>query len=228
LTVTGRLLVALTAFLLVDVVCTAEPGASIPRYRYFAEALRLGGGSGKIYSMNTHTLETGQLSIGVHRFDVTINYGATPNAEAGIHFSLYDMQDFSVPAQNISAITPYVKYHLIASRRGEPLDLSVGIHRASAVIMLEKSMPRLLAASVGCSLFFSLAEREKFVATVTASRYGRWLEFIVDADVTRARFAAGVRALLTPEIKLDLFLVDLTRVTDLLFTNFMFGVTARL
>ena len=60
------------------------------------------------------------------------------------------------------------------------------------------------------------------------SKYTRWVEFIFDANITNEHYSVGGRYLLTPEIQLDLFFYNLTNITNILFDNFIFGITMKL
>ncbi len=215
-------------FLILFFTITSFIEARILRYKYFAESQRISGSCGKIYSVNTYTLDKNKFSLTLHRFDISANYGATENAEIGLAFNLQDLQDFSKLSNNLTKISPYVKYHIINSVKNYPFDLGIGIYRTSVIIVFEKLLPNLYATSLAVNLNFSLDTQQKFFYTFTVSKYTRWVELIFDSNITNEYYAIGSRYLLTPEIKLDLFFIDLKNITNILFDNFIFGITIKI
>ncbi|MFN3551328.1 MAG: hypothetical protein ACK4WJ_05940 [Endomicrobiia bacterium] len=198
------------------------------RYKYFAESLRLDGSCGKIYSINCWTLKKNKVLLGLHRFDIVINYGALNNAEVGIKFNLREQQEISKINENIALIFPYVKYHIIDSTKNDPFDLSLGVYKTSGFLCIEKIIPEFFSISLLTNFFLSFSEKQKFSYSFSISKYTKWVEFILDINPTEQLYATGVRALLTPDIRLDLFFVDLKNISDLIFYNFIFGVSIRI
>ncbi len=201
--------------------------SKIIRYKYFAESLRIDGGSGKIYSFNSYTLEQKKISLGLHRFDFVINYGATVNSEIGLKFNLYDLQDLSKISHNLNKISPYIKYHIIDSSYDNPFDLSLGIYRNCGFLVIEKLFPKFYSTSFVTNLFFSFFEQQKFFYTFAFSKYTKWVEIVVDSNIINEKYSIGARCLLTPEIKLDLFILDIKNLSNILFNNFIFGITIK-
>ncbi len=200
----------------------------ILRYKYFAESLRLEGSCGKIYSINCWTLKKNKVLLGLHRFDVVINYGVLKNAEVGIKFNLKEQQDISKINQNITLIFPYVKYHIIDSKKNEPFDLSLGFYKTVGFLSVEKLLPEFFSTSFLTNFFLSFYEKQKFSYSFSISKYTKWVEFIIDINPVEELYATGVRTLLTPDIRLDLFFVDLKNVYNLVFYNFIFGLSIRI
>jgi len=200
----------------------------ILRYKYFAESLSLDGSCGKIYSINSWTAKKNKVLFGIHRFDVVINYGVLENTEVGIKFNLNEQRDLSRIEKNIELVSPYAKYHIIDSCKDEPIDISLGFYKTSGFIVIEKIMPEFFSTSLLVNLFLSFGEKQKFFYKYSISKYTKWVEFMVDINPYEECFSAGARTLLTPEVSLDLFFVDLKNISNLLFYNFVFGVSIKI
>ncbi|MCX7957002.1 MAG: hypothetical protein N2643_03800 [Endomicrobia bacterium] len=200
----------------------------IKRYKYFAECARLDGLTGKIYSINTNTTAFNKMLLSIYRFDLSLNYGITRNSEVGFKLNLNEQQDISKFSKNITYIFPYVKYHIISSYEKNPIDISLGFYRTNGFIVIEKIMPDFYATSFVLNLFLTFLEKEKFSYNMSFSKYTKWIEFIVDMNLSKNLYAVGIRGLLTPDIRLGLFLTDLKNLKNLLFYNFIFGISMRM
>lgn len=200
----------------------------IIRYKYFAETSRLEGSCGKIYSINTYTLTQNKVLLGLHRFDVSITYGAITNAEVGIKFNLNEQQDITKINKNITLISPYIKYKIIDSSFDLPINMAVGIYRTTMFMAVEKTFPEIYSTSTLLNFFLSFTEKQKFAYTLSVSKYTKWIEFIIDINPINNLYAVGSRALLTPDIKLNLFITDIKNISNLLFTNFVFGISIKI
>ena len=221
-----KLIILLLSFLLIKNISYTK---EIVRYKYFAESTRLDGSCGKIYSINSYITKKNKVLLGLHRFDLSINYGATSNAEVGIKFNLNEQQDISkFFTQNIKLIYPYVKYKLIDSYENNPIDMALGFYKASFFIVLEKKFPEIYSTSFLTNFFLTFTEKQKFSYSLAFSKYTKWIEFILDLNFINKYYALGIRALLTPDIRLNLFITDLKNLKDILFYNFIFGICIKI
>lgn len=200
----------------------------ITRYKYFAESLRLEGSCGKIYSISSWTLKKNKVLLGLHRFDVVVNYGVLENAEVGIKFNLNEQLDITKIEENITLISPYVKYHIIDSSKEGIIDFSLGIYKMSGFVAIEKLLPEFFETSILTNFFLSFSGKQKFSYSISFSKYTKWIEFIADIIPSDYLYSIGARVLLFPNINLDLFFVDLKNVSSLLFNNFIFGVSIKM
>ncbi len=201
----------------------------IVRYKYFVESARLDGSCGKIYSINSYVVKKNKVLLGLHRFDLSFNYGATSNAEVGIKFNLNDQQDVvNFFSKNIKLISPYAKYKLISSTDGNPVDMALGFYKTSVFVVLEKTFPEFYSTSLLVNFFLTFLERQKFSYSFSFSKYTKWVEFILDLNPIAQYYAVGARALLTPDIRLNLFLVDIKNLKNVLFYNFVFGICLKI
>lgn len=199
----------------------------IVRYKYFTECCSLIGSCGKIYSINSTILSRNKVLIGIHRFDISVTYGVLTNSEVGIKFNLEEQRDISKFSKNIDKISPYVKYKIISSLNRQPIDLAVGIYRTNILLIIEKAMPELLSTSFLVNFFFSFFDSEKFMYSFSLSKYTKWTEFIADINPEEEKLSFGARVLLTPEVKLSLFMTDIINLKNVLFYNFVFGISVR-
>lgn len=204
-----------------------ETKKEIVRYKYFAESSNFLGPCGKIYSINSMTVTKDKVLIGLHKYDVSLTYGALYNFEVGIKFNLEEQRDISQLDKNIEKISLYVKHRMISSFEGQPIDLTVGIYRSNFFLGIEKLIPEFYSISALCNLFFSFFGPKKFSYSFSISKYTKWTEFILDINPAENLSAFGARVLLTPEVKLDLFIRDLYNLKNVLFYNFVFGISIK-
>lgn len=199
----------------------------IKRYKYFAECARLEGATGKINTINSYTVAHNKVLLGLHRFDVSLNYGVTKNSEIGIKLNLNEQQDLTKIAKNITLISPYLKYHIIDSFLNNPIDVALGFYRTDVFIVIEKLMPYFYSTSISVNFFLSFMGKEKYFYNLAFSKYTKWIEYIIDISPMKSFYSFGIRALLTPDIRLSLFMTDLKNLKNLLFYNFVFGISLK-
>lgn len=207
--------------------CSFIFGKEITRYKYFVESLCLDGSCGKIYSISSDILEQNKVLLGLHKFDVVINYAATLNSEVGIKFNLNEQQNVMEIDKNITKISPYVKYRVL-NCVDSPIGMSLGVYRTTMFVVAEKLLPEFYSVSILLNLMFSYLEKQKFYYNIAVSKYTKWLEFIIDLSLKRQMYSFGIRALLTPDVKLDLFMTDLKNLNNILFYNFVFGISIKI
>jgi len=199
---------------------------TISRYKYFAECVRVEGSCGKFYSINTYILTQNKILFSIYRFDVSITYGATTNSEVGLKFNLNEQQNIIEFDKNITKISPYVKYKIISSK-DQPIDLAIGVYRTTPFVVVEKLLPEIYSTSILTNFFFSFTQQKKFKYSFAISKYTKWVEYIVDINPIEELYALGVRVLLMPDVKLGLFISDLKNLNNLLFYNFIFGISIK-
>ncbi|MEN3014258.1 MAG: hypothetical protein ABDH23_06590 [Endomicrobiia bacterium] len=199
----------------------------IKRYKYFAECARLEGSTGKICSINSYTVAHNRVLLGLHRFDVSLNYGVTKNSEIGIKLNLNEQQDITKIAKNITLISPYIKYHIISSFSNNPVDISLGFYRTEAFIVIEKILSDFYSTSIVVNFFLSFTGKEKYFYSIAFSKYTKWIEYIIDVNPVKNFYSFGIRALLMPDIRLSLFFIDFKNLKNLLFYNFVFGISVK-
>jgi malate dehydrogenase (oxaloacetate-decarboxylating) len=199
---------------------------TISRYKYFAECVRVEGSCGKFYSINTYVISQNKVLLGIYRFDVSITYGATTNSEVGIKFNLNEQQNVMEFEKNITKISPYVKYKIISSKE-QPMDFAVGFYKTTPFVSIEKILPQVFSTSILVNLFFSFIQQEKIKYSVAISKYTKWVEYMIDVNPIEELYALGVRILLMPDVKLGLFISDMKNLNNILFYNFIFGISIK-
>ncbi len=199
---------------------------TISRYKYFAECARVEGSCGKFYSINTYILTQNKILFSIYRFDVSISYGATGNSEVGLKFNLNEQQNIMEFDKNITKISPYVKYKIISSK-DQPIDLAIGFYRTIPFVIVEKLLPEVYSTSILTNFFFSFTQQKKFKYSFAISKYTKWVEYIVDINPIEELYALGIRVLLMPDVKLGLFIYDLKNLNNVLFYNFIFGISIK-
>ncbi len=200
----------------------------IIRYKYFAESVRLDGSCGKFYSFNTYILSKNKVLLGIYRFDVSLTYGATTSSEIGIKLNLNEQQNILEFDKNITKLSPYVKYKITSSLNGAPVDFAVGFYKTTPFVVIEKTLPEIYSTSILTNLFFTFTQKEKFEYSFAISKYTKWVEYIIDINPVNQLYALGARILLMPDIKLGLFISDIKNLSNILFYNFVFGITIKI
>jgi hypothetical protein len=199
---------------------------AVENYPYFITAQSVAGPTGMIGTPSTTVVAPKTWSLGLHRFIVGVNYGVLPDAEIGLNFDLKGMSPlFPLDDDNISRkkqeISLDSKIRLL-KEEVHPLDVSLGQRRGMIYLVAGKFFDSLWDTTIqtGCawddgnlSGFYSISH--------TADQ----MQFLFDYEPFGNRCNLGWRFLASPEIKIDFFLLDITHVKNIIFDNFMFGLT---
>jgi hypothetical protein len=128
--------------------------------------------------------------------------------------------------KNITKISPYVKYKIISSKE-QPIDFAIGFYKTTPFVSIEKILPQVFSTSILVNLFFSFIQQEKIKYSVAISKYTKWVEYMIDVNPIEELYALGVRILLMPDVKLGLFISDMKNLSNILFYNFIFGISIK-
>ncbi len=197
-------------------------------YPYFFDAQALHGGTGKIINPSTKTVTHKHFVLGIHRFDLSISYGLLPSSEIGLFF---DLKEVSKEKFDFKKIHFHSKYQFI-QQESKYLDFSVGWKKKHFYLTTAKFFPSLYRWGIIFGL--QLPKEEKKIGVypfITIFQAMKWSMFILDYNTNEQMNSSGRTAcigwrfLLSPRIKLDLFLVDLKKIKNINFNNFVFGLT---
>lgn len=195
-------------------------------YKYFIEAQSLKGPTGYIYTYSPKTVPEKLWSFGLHRFEPGINYGALRNFEAGFGFNLKEMSPlFPVNQENINRkrdeIFTHAKYRVLREKE-HPADFSVGYRKDELYFVAGKYLPNLENLTFNAGVAW---ENKEFSSFFSLTYSLSWEQVILDFEPDKDRYNVGWRFLLSPEMKLDLFMADITHLDNIFIDNFIFGLT---
>lgn len=195
-------------------------------YEYFIDAQSLNGPTGNIETFSTRVVPRGTWSFGLHRFMGGMNYGLFGNFETGIHTDIkkvtpYTAFDSDNTERKLDEISFHTKYRLL--KEGEyPIDLSAGHYRDAFYLVCGKLFDRYEFTSVQGGISWSENDVNSFFALTQSLSYQ---QAILEARPEADKYNFGFRFLLSPEMKLDLFLNDVSHMRNIFFDNFFFGLT---
>ena len=188
-------------------------------FQYLANSQCLTGITGNLTAPSPHTVPRDTFSFGLHRFNIGINYGLDNYWETGVFFNLKEYEHFTS-----TSIAIHTKYHLIKQRAGEPFDFSAGAYNDSVYFVLGRQFEQLSDTVIESGVDISGSADGKFGYFVSLAKPTKFSYFILDYKSRTAQTNFGWRVLLSPDVKLDLFLINLDRIRNA-FDNFIFGLT---
>lgn len=200
--------------------------SAVENYKYFSEAQSLLGPTGNIKTFSAKILPYKMWSFGLHRFFIGINYGALPQVETGISFDLKEMTPlFPMDQANIERKKEEISFHSkyrIIKEEMHKVDIALGQKRGTFFITAEKFFSTLWDTTLQGGLSW---KGQKVFTFFSLSQTKSWERFILDYKSEDNQYNVGWRFLLSPEMKLDFFLIDVTRLKNIFFDNFVFGIT---
>ncbi|MFH1368879.1 MAG: hypothetical protein ABII64_07120 [Elusimicrobiota bacterium] len=214
--------IILSAFFLV----LSQNLSASENYQYFTEAQSLKGSTGYIHTFSTRVMPKNMVSFGLHRFICGINYGFFRDFEAGLNFNLKEIS--SMPAFDQPNIERKMDEVFLTSKlrilreEEHPLDVSLGTHRDTIYLAGGKFFRNFHSITAQGGVAWNRRETETFFA-ITESL--TWQQAILEFEPEKNICNLGWRFLLSPEMKLDLFLQDFTHISNVMFNNFIFGIT---
>ncbi|MFH0807319.1 MAG: hypothetical protein V2A57_02760 [Elusimicrobiota bacterium] len=197
-------------------------------FQYLANAQNLAGYTGNIITASPYITDTNKFSFGLHKFNIGIAYGINPSLEGGIYLNLNDISPYtsgSYEQIRSTSVALHAKYNIVKQyTQDQPLDLSVGLYRKTLYFVLGKQFADFFNLSIqsGVDVYFS--EEKKLGYFVSFSKATKYSNFIFDYKSYTGQSNLGWRVLLSPDVKLDLFLINLQQLNNA-FENFMFGLT---
>ncbi|MBN1621769.1 MAG: hypothetical protein JW871_04175 [Endomicrobiales bacterium] len=199
---------------------------AVENYKYFMEAQSLKGPTGNINTISTKTLSHKQWSMGLHRFFMGLNYGVLPNFETGLSFNLKDVTPLtSLDKDNVDRkmdeFSLHTKYQLL-KEENYPLDITLAQRRDTFYLIAGKYFSQLWDSTLQGGIHL---EGDKLLTFFSFSQTKSSEQFIFDYEPKNNQYNLGWRFLLSPEMKLDFFLTDFTRIKNIFFDNFIFGIT---
>lgn len=189
-------------------------------YPYFFDAQSLTGGSGKIFNPSTKTAGYNCFALGVHSFQLSISHGFPYQGEWGLFF---DLKEVTKEQFDLKKIYLHAKYQIVHRKEGY-FDLALGWKEDYFYLVSEKFFPQFYRGELLMGLSLPKENDEiKVYPFFAFSQNIKSQMFILEYNSKKDVYAFGWRFLLSPKIKLDLFLIDLQKIKDI--NNFVFGLT---
>ena len=184
------------------------------------------GPTGYIYIPSSKVLPHKSWSFGLHRFVCGIDYGIFEDTEIGINFDLKNMSPlFPLDDANIKRKQDEISLDSkirILKEEEHPLDVTIGQRRDLIYLSFQRFFYELWDINATGGLSW---QGNKLYGFFGMSHALSTEQFLLDYDPIRNQYNLGWRFLLSPEMKLDFFLVDFTRIRNIFFDNFYFGLT---
>jgi len=197
-------------------------------FNYLINAQSLNGYTGNIITPSAYTTEYRKFSFGLHRFNIGVNYGIIKFCEIGINLDLKGLAPFTWEnfEQNFSStVALHAKYHIIRQYPEEkPFDFSAGFHRKNFYILLNRQFYEILDLVFETGLDLNLEEEKKLSYFLSLAKPTKYSYFILDYKSNLKQTNLGWRVLLSPDVKLDLFIIHVEKIKNI-FDNFIFGLT---
>lgn len=195
-------------------------------YSYFIESQSLKGSTGYIHTFSTRVVPNNTFSFGLHRFNCGINYGLLPGIEVGTNFNLQqitsvsslDQENFERKAEEIFFGSKF----RIMKEHEYPVDVSLGTYKDNIYLVTGKYFEDFDSITLQGGVTWNRDETHTYF-TLTESL--GWQQAIIEFEPDIDTYNIGYRFLLSPEIKLDFFIQDLTHIKNFFFNNFVFGIT---
>lgn len=198
--------------------------------RLLEEVQSLAGPTGNIHTPSPFTVPRNTFTFGIHRFVVGFNYGLLSSWEAGLQFDLLKVTPLTPFGINVfrqrgREVSFHTKYR-IPKNPSVPIDLAIGSRREMAYAVAGKTFPQWHHITLQGGTSYDPTESERrWGHFVALSHTGPQSSLLFDYESRRRVASVGVRFLLIPRVKLDLFIADLTHFQDVVFDNFFFGLT---
>lgn len=195
---------------------------------YLFDAQSLYGGTGQITLPSTQVVKVNKYSWGIHQFNIAASYGIIPNCEIGVFFDLNKMGQINSTLDlwnwlKSEQVMFQTKYQLL-SQGIYPIDLAAGIRGSEIYLAGSKKIVYSLIPELG--IFLRKENNEmKLGPFFSVSKVMPYSAFLFDYDYIRNECSLGWRFLLSPKIKFDFFLINIGLMKNLLFDNFVFGLT---
>ncbi len=197
-------------------------------FNYLVNAQSLNGCTGNITTPSPYTTEYKKFSLGLHRFNIGVNYGLIKFCEIGINLDLKELipsteENFEKKLSSTTAI--HTKYHILRQYpEGNLFDFAIGIHRKNFYMLLNRQFSNFFDIVIEAGIDTNLEKEKKVRYFLSLAKPTKYSYFIIDYRSNLKQTNIGWRVLLSPDVKLDLFIIKIEKIKNI-FDNFVFGLT---
>ncbi len=195
-------------------------------FSFFQDALSINGSTGCIFTPDMNILSNNFLSVGIHKFDIKVNYGLFSLVEIGFKSQLtidQDWQDIFTSGQINSKLQLFRnKYFGVCVGSETPFSAP-----ASPYLVMGLAWEKLLFGSFS-NFGYGKEKYDGFFGSTGLVLYPGLM--LLGEDDSR-NINAGIRFLLSQRYKFDMFLTrinqfnDINSEADLLHNHLVFGLT---
>ncbi|MFN3967083.1 MAG: hypothetical protein ACK4JE_05250, partial [Endomicrobiia bacterium] len=119
----------------------------------------------------------------------------------------------------------HVKYHILKQYPEDNIfDFAIGIHRKNFYFLLNRQFTNIFDTLLGTGIDVNLEEEKKLSYFFFLAKSTKYSYFMLDYKSNLKQTNLGWRVLLSPDVKLDLFLIHIEKIKNI-FDNFVFGLT---
>jgi hypothetical protein len=195
--------------------------AALENYRYYLDAQTFKGPTGNIETPSSEITPAREWTFGLHRFVIGINYGLFRNAEIGTNFDLKAMSSLNTIESKQRELYLHAKYRIL-SEDDHPFSISVGQHRHEFYITSSKYFEPLWNSNFQAGLSWQDDTLRPYFAWTQSHTYE---QMVFEYQSRYDRYNFGWRFLLSPEVKIDFFVIDCSNIKNIFLDNFLFGIT---
>jgi hypothetical protein len=194
-------------------------------------SLASNGGTGLIKIPNAKVIPYHYQGAGLHQYEIKYNYGLFPRFEIGV---LLHVGDYNRIEELLRKLKPTLKYQLISSSR-YLCNLSLGIREEFYYLVWDKYVKDcftrdFVEINIGVGIF-SPWERKERISFTDFSRNAFFSlskilhsSYMAIIEYHLSYFNLGMRMLLSPRWKIDLFVVDIGGKTPWRMEKIVFGI----
>lgn len=182
----------------------------------FYRSATIDGPTGLLTIPTAAVLDNGYYALAVHKYFFKINAGLWPGLELGVRVNA---EEFNDDITKTKRIVLHGKYNFIPAEQ-YPVTGSLGFSDQDIYLSFDKPLVNFYNMYVSTGI--KLKENGRWRAMLGLSRITDKTQFIFDKEGENYNF--GYRIMLSPEIRLDVGLLNLQRYKNLDFDNFTFGL----
>ncbi|MCK4532806.1 hypothetical protein KAU39_03385 [bacterium] len=214
-------------FLIIILLNFSSPGflmADIGKYyvkKYFQDTMAIKGYTGYIITPACEVVKHKNYNLGIHEYNASFNCGLIPRGEIG----------FTVKVDEINMLEKMelnAKYMILPFKEDlNKLKLSIGIKNHTPYLMGGKHFFCFYHFGLQGGIGFDNPENSQLKAIPFVSFYKVIYKsmFVLDYDDYEKQCNIGVHFLLSPKLKLDIFIINLNKKFTNILDNMIFGLS---
>lgn len=203
---------------------------AVENYEYFGQFQSLKGYTGYISNPSSEILNKKSISFGLNKFNIGITYGVFKNFETGVSFDLKQLTPITaLDWENLKRKSEEFSFHsklMLVDEDDYGFNFTVGHRRAALYCVIGKYLPQLydITLELGVDIRYWTLPGDKFKSFFSFLQTQSGHRFIFAFEDIKSSVSFGWRFLLSPEVAMDVFLVDALRYKAF-FENVYYGVS---
>lgn len=212
-----------------SILCPLSLKADVGRYylkNYFRDTMTVKGYTGYIFVPSSETLICKNYNLGIHKYNASFNYGIISQGEIGFTVKVDETDMFKKMELN-------VKYNFFPWKINSSdcslykVKLAAGIKHHTFYLVGGKHFSNFYHFGLQGGLNFDNLDSKHFEITPLLAFYKIIYKsmFIFDYDDYKKQYNVGGHFLLSPNFKLDIFIINLNKKFKDMFDNIVFGLS---